>query len=98
MTDEKERKEIAREIVEEMKKSEEFGECRLFSRDQADSLRSFADHWTKYQNDYFGLIALGQALNTAKKKAWITTIGLVVFGIIVLALTGLLTKIEDLIQ
>lgn len=99
MTDEqRERKELAKEIVSELKKDASYGECRLFSRQQADSLRSFADHWEENKDSYFGLCRIGHALDSVTSKIWITTIGLAIFGIFVLALTGMVEKIKGLIE
>ena len=97
MTNE-ERKELAIQIANELRKDEKYGECRLFSRDQADSLRNFANHWQENKDSYYGLVEFGHSLVSFKQKALFSLIGLAIFGFIVFAVVGVIEKIKEIIH
>lgn len=92
-----ERKEIAREVVEQLKAADQ-GNCRLFTRDEVSHLRQFATHWKKHADDYRGLVELGRSFRETKKRAICAVIWVIVPFFLVALVYGLAEQIRRILN
>ncbi len=88
-----ERKEIAAAVVAELKASDR-GDCRLFTRDEAQDLREFAKHWRDHSEDYHGLVEMGKSWQGLKRKAGATAIGMLVVLLLTAVGLGIAEKLK----